>query len=530
MRTIRAGPRRVASSATLTFAAGVFLFLVLGSLTFANTPDDSLITLRYAWNLLHHGQLVFNLGERVEGYTSPLHLLVAVAALATPSGVALFKLKLVSMLFGVGALWQTTRLSQRIGLPPWARLAAVLAVAGSWDFVLSASNGLETSLVAFLATGATASLAREDAVDHWRGTAGWTAALALSRPDALFIIVALGVVSVAHQRDASWQRRLRWLIGPAVAIAALLAFRIAYYGAVLPNTYFAKHLSPQAGVAQGLAYVLKSEPLGGWGLGVVTLVLEIWLVIVAVRRFRRTRPAIAYALGVVAAEVLFVLGAGGDWMSGGRFLAPAIPAATVLVFGGVEAFLTPTGGNSAVHPRRRALTVAMVLGVLVAPVGAGYVAPAWALAGGLSDQSLIRAGNYPLSNTWGAAVGLADCLKPGQTVAYSEIGLFGFEHPGLRVIDTSGLTDAEIARHAPTQAKHPWGVADPHWYLPDSTVGRELVNRRPQLIIAFDNYLPLPAGAWILDGSYHRTVITQEPGSHHRLTMYVRRGFVCSAA
>ena len=32
--------------------------------------DDAFISFRYARNLALHGQLVFNLGERVEGYTN----------------------------------------------------------------------------------------------------------------------------------------------------------------------------------------------------------------------------------------------------------------------------------------------------------------------------------------------------------------------------------------------------------------------------------------------------------------------------
>ena len=33
--------------------------------------DDAYISLRYAWNLAFHGELSFNLGEHVEGYSNP---------------------------------------------------------------------------------------------------------------------------------------------------------------------------------------------------------------------------------------------------------------------------------------------------------------------------------------------------------------------------------------------------------------------------------------------------------------------------
>ena len=37
--------------------------------------DDALISLRYAKNFVAHGELVWNLGERIEGYTNLLHIL-----------------------------------------------------------------------------------------------------------------------------------------------------------------------------------------------------------------------------------------------------------------------------------------------------------------------------------------------------------------------------------------------------------------------------------------------------------------------
>src|SRR5512146_2324217 len=34
--------------------------------------DDAMISMRYAWNLAHGNGLVWNAGERVEGFTNPL--------------------------------------------------------------------------------------------------------------------------------------------------------------------------------------------------------------------------------------------------------------------------------------------------------------------------------------------------------------------------------------------------------------------------------------------------------------------------
>src|SRR5207302_9617699 len=59
--------RRILLAALLVAAA---VALVAHSLVFNFVTDDAFISFVYSRNLAEHGQLVFNLGERVEGYTN----------------------------------------------------------------------------------------------------------------------------------------------------------------------------------------------------------------------------------------------------------------------------------------------------------------------------------------------------------------------------------------------------------------------------------------------------------------------------
>lgn len=61
-------------------------FAVVTALTFANTPDDALITMRHAYHLVTLGQPVYNPGENAEGFTSPLHVIVAAIVEWLPGG------------------------------------------------------------------------------------------------------------------------------------------------------------------------------------------------------------------------------------------------------------------------------------------------------------------------------------------------------------------------------------------------------------------------------------------------------------
>src|SRR5438270_11352111 len=94
----------------LPVPAGVAALGAGAALTFNYSVDDPLITLRYASNLIHGHGAVFNVGERVEGYSSALHLLVAAGALLVPGGHELLKLKLLSVVTGAFAIPASDRL------------------------------------------------------------------------------------------------------------------------------------------------------------------------------------------------------------------------------------------------------------------------------------------------------------------------------------------------------------------------------------------------------------------------------------
>src|ERR1700675_4469479 len=65
---------------TLCYLAYSVWFIIRTSFVFDGVRyfvlfDDMMIGMRFARNLVRHGQLVWNLGERVEGFTNPLWVL-----------------------------------------------------------------------------------------------------------------------------------------------------------------------------------------------------------------------------------------------------------------------------------------------------------------------------------------------------------------------------------------------------------------------------------------------------------------------
>src|SRR4051794_18934740 len=77
--------------------------LVPHALLFDFVNDDAYISFRYARNLVEHGQLVFNPGERVEGFTNFLWTLLLAGGIKLGLSPVLTS-RFLGIAFGVGTL------------------------------------------------------------------------------------------------------------------------------------------------------------------------------------------------------------------------------------------------------------------------------------------------------------------------------------------------------------------------------------------------------------------------------------------
>ncbi|MBN1770531.1 MAG: hypothetical protein JXB32_04655 [Deltaproteobacteria bacterium] len=319
--------RRTAWLSGLAAVAAVAGFHVL--YYFPRAVDDMYIFLRYAANLAHGDGLVYNPGERVEGFSSPVWvLLLALGELLGTGGLGwakLLALGAVAALF-VG-IYRFARERLALGAP-----AALLACAFSAldSYLVSWSLwGLETPLFLALMLWTAVLLGRVADGGATRRTtlAGGAVAglFALSRPEAPLFLAALGAAALLEPlRLPAVRERLRrlWLPG-AVALALFLAwllFRRTYYGLWWPHTYYAKQLT---GFHWSHLAPLWSQGAGGlerifvWG-GLALAAL------LAVRRRTLVPLLVALAAGWFTATAFL------DWMPNVRHL---LPLYVVLPFG-----------------------------------------------------------------------------------------------------------------------------------------------------------------------------------------------------
>ncbi|MDE0004189.1 MAG: hypothetical protein OXQ29_15985, partial [Rhodospirillaceae bacterium] len=278
--------------------------------------DDAFISFRYVRNLLEGHGLVFNPGERVEGYSNFLWVLE------------------------LSVLWGLFGLRPELSAP-WLSVACTVGTIAAVLWWAARTPGLEhRRLLAWIAIGLLCSSAT---------FAAWTSAGGLeTRQFTLFVVLA--VVCLTVRCDSRWgllaascslaaasytrpegpllavcciawfilqrvvaRRSLRldlgelvWLVAPfVVLVAAHSVFRYGYYGEWLPNTYYAKHIRPW--YESGFRYL--------WAATLETgLYLLVPLAVFALREAWRESRDLRHALPLlcIILHAAYVLRIGGD--------------------------------------------------------------------------------------------------------------------------------------------------------------------------------------------------------------------------
>jgi arabinofuranosyltransferase len=314
------------------------------------TSDDGFINFRYVDQIRHGNGPVFNAGERVEAFTSPLWLAVLLCLdlvlplrlewIAVVSGLALSATGVAFAGAGASRLWHHVA---REGVTLPAGLLVFVAVPPVWDF---ATSGLDNSIgVAWLGASWWALCRRvfpevtrqgRRTITPW-GTCMLIGLGPLVRPDLAIMSAAFLIVVMVSER--SWRARVRVAAWALVIPLAYEVFRMAYYAAIVPNTALAK----EAGASEwsrGWRYLMDmARPYRLW----IPLLLLVPLGLIPLIRWARAQgsrlPAVLIAAPLAAGFVhaAYIVRVGGDFMHA-RMLLPSLfclllPVAVVTVRG-----------------------------------------------------------------------------------------------------------------------------------------------------------------------------------------------------
>ena len=290
--------------------------------------EDAFINLRIVDQIFAGHGPVFNAGERVEAYTSPLWLGVLVGVRATLGQVLRMEWATVvaSLAFSTGAFVVAAaaarRLHDRREFVVPLGIGVIAAVPVVWDF---STAGLETGLTWLWLAGSWLALVHAArAARPPEGRILWASLVVLGlgpvvRPDLGLISVCVLAAFLVIVRPPA--RRLPVDLAIAFALPLLYqVFRMGYFASLVPSTALAKDAG---GVHFGQGWDYVVDLFTPYRLWLPMLVLVAVIAGNVVRGTSAVRIACAGMLGGALLHATYITVVGGDYMHG-RLLLPAL--------------------------------------------------------------------------------------------------------------------------------------------------------------------------------------------------------------
>jgi arabinofuranosyltransferase len=339
--------------------------------------DDAHIFFVYGQNLAAGEGLVYNPGgERVEGYSSLLWVMVVAGAFAlfNQPEIWLLFISILMVAGAITALWQFIAGTKQFTLRGLLFVAWVFSAPGFviWMSLTLMDTALWSSL---LVIGTVIALQ----ANRPRRLALIVLLVLLARPEGmlwgLVLIGLAGLLTVTQEGIASAWRTIRLaLMIYALGLGGLVAWRMAYFGYPLPNTYYAKML-PDVGynLRAGLEY-LHDFLLANPQVIFIGLIPAITGIVLNVSWFLRVlrKPSVTatnrlrgrfLAVSIICLVALFVpVWMGGDHFTLFRFYQPVWPLLLLPFFG-----LLDTLPLSLPNRMRYGLAVPTLVAFLVIP-------------------------------------------------------------------------------------------------------------------------------------------------------------------
>jgi hypothetical protein len=434
--------RIVFAAPAIPFAFGILVVLEF-------IKDDAYISFRYAHNLVTGSGLVFNHGERVEGFTNFLWVLAMAPFEAL--GWDLFQVcEVLGSALGIACLVLVGRMTAWIHgeRRTLSFLWGSLWLASSASFVLWAKSGLEQPLASLLPIAGAYVLWRargQPGKERAHLAAGLLlGAGCMTRPELHLMAILVGLPLVVDAVRARRVTRAQWLYvaGILAVTVPCHAFRLVYYGSLVPNTFYAKTGGGWLVWRQGIQTVAEMFSFNQTGL----------LAVVAPLAFANRRRLLEKAtMAVIAvAFMAYYASVGVDEMQWHRLYLPALPFLCVLAALGAQNLL-----DAAVHVVERG-TEKPAVQLLASAVGWA----AFLVASGANFAFTFRElngfnGHGDLAGTFHPDLGkfLVRHERPGGLVAFQDMGSTPYHAPDIDFLDFVGLVDRTVAR-----ARHDMGL------------------------------------------------------------------------
>lgn len=431
LRTMGVGRYLYASIAVLFVPLLINILLALDFV-----KDDAYISFRYAHNLAFGEGLVFNPGDRLEGFTNFLWTLLM--AVFEAMGADLFQVCEVlgiALCFGVLLVLTLCVVNftgvRKSGSHTWAALwLAVSSSMGLW-----ATSGMEQPLAMLLPLLSVLLWwrGRERDSSKFMAMSGLLMGLGcMTRPEIhlMGVIAGITVLGEAANKRRIDKPTIAWVTTVFAVILPFHLFRYLYYGSLLPNTFYVK---TGEGVALMIAGLTKLNDMFffNWTGALVVLVP---LAFLDKRKLKEKLVVLAMALGFM----LYIIKVGVDEMRWHRLYLPALPFLVMLAGVGLQNLV------DMVHSLLKGK-------IRIAPVVVGWTLVLTAVAWNVK----FTARNMGGFNGWGELSGtfhpdmgkfITRHERPGSLVAFQDMGSTPYHAPDIAFFDFIGLTERTVAR------------------------------------------------------------------------------------
>jgi len=246
---------------SLLFTALLIINIALGlyfAFKHSFIQDDAFISFRYAQNLISGRGLVYNTGERVEGYSNFLWTLMIALFMyfgknpvIVSRTLSVFFYLLMTVTVHFYCLNFLKSIKNKIGFLDLLPLVSLLLIPLNESSSSYATGGLETSCFSFfiMLSFFLCLFTRNKNRLLYLSSNISLLLLCLTRPEGLFfyfvinIFIFLDLLSRTPVFRKVFMDILRWNIPFILLFAIYLMWKWQYYGSILPNTYYAKSVS-----------------------------------------------------------------------------------------------------------------------------------------------------------------------------------------------------------------------------------------------------------------------------------------------
>ncbi len=295
--------------------------------------DDAFISFRYADNFAHGNGLVWNIGERVEGYTNFLWTLLIGGGIflgIDPIDCS-FMLGILSLIFTLIFTYKLTVLffkSEYIGL------LTIFLLGTNQSFSSYATGGLETQMQTALFIASSYLCVKCMLSNEWTTrslltlSALLTASILTRLDSALLglVVWTFAVFNLLKDKNMIHQKIKKLFIFTApiiLVVGVWFLWKLYYYGDILPNTYYIK-ASSITSLSRGLNYIYVF-------LGSYLLFPFIIIGLFAARVFFKKFQISLLLIGIsVFLWLTYITKIGGDFMEF-RFFVPILPMVFIIL-------------------------------------------------------------------------------------------------------------------------------------------------------------------------------------------------------